>query len=404
MDRNAVSCDAAFDTLRKMQTDLGIALRDARARTDELFGLVRPGAIYDRPIAERHRIVFYLGHVEAFDWNLVRGHAADLRPFHAEFDRLFAFGIDPPPGQLPSDEPRDWPGVPEVAEYNRRTRAAIDAVLERIPEQSLHVAIEHRLMHAETLAYILHTLPYEKKVPADDAGPAPPSRGAVRHRMIDFAAGKVQLGLPAGQGFGWDNEFQAHCIDVPAFSIGKYKVTNGEYLEFVRQGAAPPFFWRDGGGQWLYRGMFREWPLPLDGPVYVTHCEAQAYARWRGMRLPSEAEFQRAASAGGVSSNVDFRRWDPIAVNADEAAEDDAAPQQLVGNGWEWTATVFAPFPGFAPLPFYTNYSAPFFDGAHYVLKGGSPRTAAAMLRPSFRNWFRPAYPYVYATFRLVQS
>ena len=89
--------------------DLGTALQSARARTDELFALVRPDAIYDRPIAERHRIIFYLGHVEAFDWNLLRGYRPDVRPFHPEFDRLFAFGIDPPPGQLPADQPRDWP-------------------------------------------------------------------------------------------------------------------------------------------------------------------------------------------------------------------------------------------------------------------------------------------------------
>ena len=215
--------------------DLGIALHHARARTDELFELVRPDAIYDRPIAERHRILFYLGHVEAFDWNLICGQREDIRSFHPEFDRLFAFGIDPPPGQLPSDEPRDWPAVPEVENYNRRTRAGIDAVLAELPEQLLHVAIEHRLMHAETLSYILHNLPYERKLAPRDAQPQPQARGAVRPRMVHFAAGKAQLGLPRGQAFGWDNEFEAHCIDVPAFSMGKYKVTNGEYLEFVRQ-------------------------------------------------------------------------------------------------------------------------------------------------------------------------
>ena len=79
-------------------------------------------------------------------------------------------------------------------------------------------------------------------------------------------------------------------------------------------------------------------------------------------------------------------------------------PMQLAGNGWEWTSTLFAPFPGFTPFPFYRNYSEPFFDGQHYVLKGASPRTAECFLRPSFRNWFRPSYPYVYATFRMVKS
>ena len=383
--------------------DLGTALHSARARTDELFASVRPDAIYGRPIAERHRIIFYLGHVEAFDWNLLRGHQPDVRPFHPEFDRLFAFGIDPPPGQLPADQPCDWPGVPEVEAYNQRVRAQFDAAFDGLPEQLCHVAIEHRLMHAETLAYILHNLAYEKKLPPRDSAPAAGSTEAVRPRMVDLNAGKVQLGLPDGQGFGWDNEFQAHCVDVPAFSIGKYKVTNGEYLEFVRDGAAPPFFWLDRAGEWRYRGMFADVALPLDAPVYVTHDEAAAYAKWRGMRLPSEAEFQRAASSGSVSSNADFHHWDPIPVNADEFPGD-AGPQQTIGNGWEWTSTIFGPFPGFEPMPFYTNYSEPFFDGAHYVLKGGSPRTAACMLRPSFRNWFRPAYPYIYATFRLVAS
>jgi len=382
--------------------DLGTALQQARTRTDELFALVRPEAIYDRPIAERHRIIFYSGHVEAFDWNLLRSHRPDVRAFHPEFDRLFAFGIDPPPGQLPSDQPHDWPSVPEVEDYNRRVRAEFDALFDQLPEQLCHVAIEHRLMHAETLAYILHNLAYGEKAAPRNGAPVPGNTEPVRHGMVDFGAGKTQLGLPAGQGFGWDNEFEAHCVNVPAFSIGKYKVTNGEYLEFVRQGAAAPFFWADREGQWRYRGMFHDVPLPLDAPVYVTHDEAEAYARWRGMRLPSEAEFQRAASGGRFSSNVDFRYWDPIPVNADE--RDEAGPQQMVGNGWEWTSTVFAPFPGFEPMPFYTNYSAPFFDGAHYVLKGGSPRTAACMLRPSFRNWFRPAYPYIYATFRVVAS
>jgi gamma-glutamyl hercynylcysteine S-oxide synthase len=384
-------------------TELGNTLRQARERTDELFSLVRPDALYDRPIAERHRMVFYIGHVEAFDWNLLRGERPGVASFHPEFDRLFAFGIDPPPGQLPSDQPRDWPTLHEVEEYVGRIRTEVDALFDAMPETLQQVAIEHRLMHAETLAYILHNMPHDRKFEPETVR-VPQSLVARKPRMIDYAAGEVELGLPAGRQFGWDNEFQAHTVQVPAFSIGKYKVTNGEYLEFVRQGAAAPFFWRQSKGEWRYRGMFEDVALPLDAPVYVTKDEAEGYANWRGMRLPAEAEFQHAASTTAISTNVDFRYWDPIAVHADEPPHDGVAPQQMVGNGWEWTSTVFAPFPGFKPQPFYANYSEPFFDGAHFVLKGGSPRTARCMLRPSFRNWFRPAYPYIYATFRLVTS
>src|SRR5579863_3323812 len=150
----------------RTQTELGRDLADARQLTDDLFQVVRPDSLYHRPIPERHRILFYLGHVEAFDWNLIGRYALDRQSFHPEFDRLFAFGIDPPPGELPKDQPSDWPSVAEVERYNHRTRDEIDELIDQAPEQLLHVAIEHRLMHAETFAYILHALPYERKMPA----------------------------------------------------------------------------------------------------------------------------------------------------------------------------------------------------------------------------------------------
>jgi gamma-glutamyl hercynylcysteine S-oxide synthase len=383
------------------------ALARAREQTDELFRLVRPEALYERPIPERNRIIFYVGHLEAFDWNLIARYGLDRPAFHAGFDQLFAFGIDPPPGQLPQDKPSDWPRVEEVEGYNRKVREEIDRLIGAVPEQLRHVAVEHRLMHAETFAYILHQLEYGKKIApllsnAENGQGIPGSygRGAnKRSGMVRVAGGVERLGREPDEGFGWDNEFPAACVEVAEFAMQRRKVTNGEYLEFVRQGAGAPFFWVERDGEWLYKGMWRETPLPLDWPVYVTHDEAEAYAKWRGMRLPGEAEWHRAACAARISENVDFRGWDPVAVE-----EGGDALQQLIGNGWEWTSTVFAPFPGFEPFPFYRNYSEPFFDGRHYVLKGGSPRTAQCLLRGSFRNWFRPAYPYTYATFRLVQS
>ena len=146
----------------QLQTGLLGRLSDARARTDELFDLVRSEALYDRPIAERHRIVFYIGHLEAFDWNLLRERILDVPSFHPDFDHLFAFGIDPVDGGLPSDRPQDWPNIETVREYVSRVRSEIDDKLATgFSETSdadtlLNVAIEHRLMHAETLAYMLH--------------------------------------------------------------------------------------------------------------------------------------------------------------------------------------------------------------------------------------------------------
>jgi len=385
------------------------ALTRARAQTDSLFELLDPAALYARPIPERHRIIFYLGHLEAFDWNLLRP-ALDRPAFHSSFDRLFSFGIDPGADDLPRDQPADWPSEDEVRGYNTRVRSSLEAALGAPPpslsDQLLHVAIEHRLMHAETLAYMLHHLPFEQKAaPALSrarAGPSP------ENRMVEIPAGTATLGRNHREGFGWDNEFVAHRVEVPGFAIARYKVTNGDYLEFVKAGAPVPHFWTCREGAWCYHGMFEDVPLPLDWPVYVSYEQAQSYARWKGRSLATEAQFHRAAYDGDAASdgfaggNVDFRSWDPGPVTA--CQPNPRGVSQMVGNGWEWTATPFAPFSGFEPFSFYPGYSANFFDGQHYVLKGGSPRTARCLLRPSFRNWFRPAYPYVYATFRLVEN
>jgi gamma-glutamyl hercynylcysteine S-oxide synthase len=426
---------------------------EARRRSDALFSVIRAGSVYERPIPERHRIIFYVGHLEAFDWNLLHENIFGLKSFHPEFDRLFAFGIDPVSGGLPSDQPSDWPSLDAVHDYVNRVRAALDEKLADAALEShsqtrndfpadtlLNVAVEHRLMHVETLAYMLHQLSLDQKVRQVD--PQNLDSAPVVHRMVEVPAGVATLGLRRGaEDFGWDNEYEVHTVDVPAFAIDRYKVTNRQYLEFLAAGGyetrrfwsdedwnwrtaygiAHPVFWKKTGDHWLYRTMFDEVPLPLDWPVYVSHAEASAYTRWAGKTLPTEAEWHRAAygAPGGREriypwgseapsasypgfGNFDFHRWDPTPVNAFPEGQSAFGAHEMLGNGWEWTSTVFAPFPGFEPFPFYRGYSADFFDGKHFVMKGGSARTAACMLRASFRNWFQAHYQYVYAGFRCV--
>ena len=430
-------------------------LSEARGRTDELFSVVRPDSLYDRPIPERHRIIFYIGHLEAFDWNLLRDRVLGLKPFHADFDRLFAFGIDPVNGALPSDQPIDWPSMADARHYVNRTRRSIDEGLATLTpadwdsgpvgadfsaEMLLNVAIEHRLMHAETLAYMFHQLPLDRKV-ARSRKPeliVPP----IAPRMIDIPAGRATLGLSRSDSdtFGWDNEFEARTVDVRAFSIDKYKVTNGQYLDFVAAGGYDnpacwteqgwawrsaedvrhPVFWNRNHDRWYLRTMFDEIPLPLDWPVYVSQAEAKAYARWAGKSLPTEAQWHRAAYGtrsgherpfpwgttppNASKGNFDFHSWDPTSVGAFPEGESAFGVADLLGNGWEWTSSQFEPFPGFRRFSFYPGYSADFFDGKHYVMKGASARTGACMLRRSFRNWFQPHYQYVYAGFRCVSN
>jgi gamma-glutamyl hercynylcysteine S-oxide synthase len=435
----------------RIRHDLHSRLINARKRTDDVFRIVREDALYERPIAERHRIIFYVGHVEAFDWNLLAQRAFGLTSFYPSFDQLFAFGIDPVGGGLPTDKASDWPKREEVEQYNQRLRNELDGAIARAmrhPSEGhpqlasmLEVAVEHRLMHAETLAYMLHQLPADKKLPLAEESVWKTPRA--KSHLVEIPAGRATLGLQrrTGDEFGWDNEFEAHEARVPEFAIDNYNVTNRDFMLFVqaggysepslwgkeawawkdREGVQHPVFWRRAGNLWLCRTMFGEIQLPMDWPVYVSHGEATAYAKWLGRKLPTEEQFHRAAygtsnseverhypwgdeAPDGHYGNFDFAHWDPSPVGSYPRGASAHGVHDLVGNGWEWTRTEFKPFPGFAAMPFYPGYSANFFDGKHYVMKGGSPRTATCMLRRSFRNWFQPHYPYVYATFRCVED
>ncbi|MGI4855441.1 MAG: SUMF1/EgtB/PvdO family nonheme iron enzyme [Janthinobacterium lividum] len=453
-----------------------VQYREACRHTDQLFDRIHPEFLASRPVAERHRLLFYIGHLEAFDWNLLSGRLFDEPAFNPAFDRLFAFGIDPVGGGLPTDQPEDWPSLQAVRGYRDEVRQRIAAHIADTdfsctasaranagadPATLIQVVIEHRQMHAETLAYLIHQMPLaQKRIPEDGSlstgAPVPPRSEA---GMCRIPAGVAVLGIErgdppgsrlespratlaegpdagpdaeaAGAGrFGWDNEFGACAVTVPAFLIDRHMVTNGEYLAFVdaggyqrqafwsdadwawlaQSGTTHPAFWRPDAAGWRQRTMFEDLPLPLDWPVYVSHAEAQAYARFVGKRLPTEAQWLRAAEGAAghdappEDGNFDFRAWDPSPVHAHPRNRSRHGVEGQFGNGWEWTSDAFAPLPGFAAFAFYPGYSADFFDGRHFVMKGGSPRTAARMLRPSFRNWFQPHYPYAYVGLRCVQD
>jgi formylglycine-generating enzyme required for sulfatase activity len=397
--------------------------RANRARSAAIFDLLTPQAYYEAPIPLRHPFVFYDGHLPAFSYIVLHRRALGGAPVDEAMETLFQRGIDPADADTAGRLRRsDWPARDEVRRLAARWDAAVVADLNDAPlddaanpllaESAMNV-LEHEPMHHETLMYLVAQVPLDQK-----RGPAPDVRDATPppRAPIAIPAGSATLGKRRSAGFGWDNEFDEHRVDVGAFGIDVHDVTNAEYLRFVREGAAPPPFWIERDGAWWLRTVFAEIPLPPSWPVYVSHDGASAFAAWSGARLPTEAEYHRAAfgSPGGEErafpwgdaapsaayGNFDFRRYDPEPVGSSPAGASAWGVHDLIGNGWEWTSTPFGPFDGFTPMASYPVYSADFFDGKHFVMKGASPVTSHHHVRRSFRNWFYADYPYMFATFR----
>lgn len=405
-----------------------------RIRTLDIFRIFEPSAYYERPIPLRHPLAFYEGHIPAFSHNKLCVEALGEAPIDAEFQRLFERGIDPASVQDAQKHEHDkWPDRVRVWAFGAAVDTAIlralanaqlddpsaSPLLERA--QAAYTIIEHEPMHHETFLYMLHRLPLERKR-AHTYREAHFDREPEDRGRVEVPAGTATIGIRRdATDFAWDNEFEEMQVQVPRFEVDKHNVTNGEWLAFVREGGPIPSFWRERDGEFKLLLMFEELPLPLTWPAYVTQKQAADFAAWRGGRVMTEPEYHRAAfgtPSGGeralpwgdaepdarVHGNFDFRRYDPEPIGSSPRGASAFGVHDLIGNGWEWTSTKFAPLPGFAPLPAYPQYSADFFDDAHYVVKGASPVTSRDLIRRSFRNWYRPDYPYVYATFRVVSE
>ena len=294
----------------------------------------------------------------------------------------------------------------------------------------------HEEMHCEAFTYTRQTLGYAAVDPEQPpAGPCPAVRGDV-----PIPGGKFRLGAPRGPRFVFDNEKWAHRVVLEPFSIARTAVTNAEFAAFVEAGgyarrewwsaagwrwregagAGHPVYWERDGRQWRVRRHDRWVALdPEEAVSHVNWYEAEAWCRWAGRRLPTEAEWEQAAAttpadpggtaarrvtpwgspiADAVQANLYGGAGGPVGVDAYPAGDSAWGCRQMFGNVWEWTADTFAPYPGFVRDP-YREYSEPWFTG-HKVLRGGCHATTPALLRTTWRNFYSPDRRDVFAGFR----
>jgi iron(II)-dependent oxidoreductase len=310
--------------------------------------------------------------------------------------------------------------------------------LEREPENPelryfVQLAILHENMHAEAFHYTRQTLGYEDPYGEPPAASRQPS-ATIAPDDVELPGGVFMLGATPGDGFVFDNEKWAHEVRLQPFRLARTPVTNADYAAFVkaggysrrewwsedgwawrtREGLAAPKYWSKRNGAWVQRRFDRVVELrPYEPVVHVSWHEAQAWCRYANRRLPTEAEWEFAASWNAAVPGKRRYPWGnqyPGAVRANLEGTGVAATaafpdgdtvsgcRQMMGNVWEWTASTFNPYPGFVIDP-YQEYSEPWF-GTHKVLRGGSFATTRRLIRNTWRNFYTPERYDVFAGFR----
>ncbi len=381
--------------------------------------------------------VWELGHVAWFQERWVLRHAARRAPLRPGVDALYDSAA------IPHDARWSLP-LPELAatlDDLREVEARVLALLARgdADPYFVRLSVFHEDMHLEAMAFTRQSLGLS--APELPGGAEPAEGGGPLPGDVEVPGGTFLLGAARGaEDFVFDNEKWAHEVRLEPFAIARAPVTQAEYAAFVEDGgygrralwtdegwrwraaarAEGPAYWRGPDGVWQRRQFDRLVPLEPNRPVvHVSWFEAEAYCRWAGRRLPTEAEWEVAASAergaGGLLAPRRRFPWGdgpPDAararlasgalhaadVGAHAAGDSALGCRQMIGNVWEWTASDFLPYPGFVADP-YREYSQPWF-GTHKVLRGGSFATPGRLLRNTFRNFYTPDRRDMWAGFR----
>ena len=412
---------------------------------ESLFELLAGDEVFYRQSEPtRHPMIFYFGHTAVFYVNKLVTAGVVCERINPRFESLFAVGVD----EMVWDEASEkfaWPEVSEVRAYRTKVRHFVDRLITELPMElpvaqkdpfwAIWMGIEHERIHIETSSVLHRQMGLEFIRPHAGFPRCPHSAEPPKNTLVSFEGGQITLGKGENDLglYGWDNEYGLKRFDIEPFEASKYLVTNGEFLPFVLEGGyidgqwwdeegrkflqirgavCPPFWISRGEGEYRFRTLCEEIPLPLDWPVEVNALEAQAFCRWksardkREYRLPSEAEWYWMVRVCGMEEAV----YDDTRANINFAHYASSVPVgtfaqgslcDIVGNVWQWTQTPIEGFEGFETHPWYDDFSTPTFDGKHNLIKGGSwastGNETVSYSRYAFRRHF-----YQHAGFRYV--
>ncbi len=421
-------------------------LLDARQRT-----LLLVGPVPETELMEQHNklmspIVWDLGHIAHFEelW-LIRNLEGPVE--FGEMPGMFNPFENPRSTRGELDLPRLAPSLEVMAEVRRRVLEYLSSGGEnghgaelRAGGYVYRMVAQHEYQHNETILQALQLNEPHYRAPRALAVPAGRPVAADADGMVRFPGGAVEIGTD-DRSAAYDNERPRHMVELAPFRIGAWAVTNGEYARFIADGGydrpelwteagwkwrqeanlEAPQFWTRSEVGWMTRSMDRVMLVDPDRPVcHVCWYEADAYARWAGGRLPTEHEWEAAASwdpATGEKRTYPWGEEAPTALVANldqltfETAPVGAYPRNLspigcygmIGDVWEWASSDFQPWPGYASFP-YREYSEVFFGPDYKVLRGGSWATRPGAIRNTFRNWDYPIRRQIFSGFRVVRD
>jgi gamma-glutamyl hercynylcysteine S-oxide synthase len=431
--RSAPSADVLLRTLleaRCAELELSEGLTEA-----QMLGV--KGHFLEPPIWE-------LGHVGWFQEYWLLRHLDGATPLMPGADGIYDSFYVPYAHRWDHDYPSRIATLAYISEILKRSMGRLDSHEPRPDEAYFYtLAALHEDMHAENLMSIRQTLGYPRPALSrfEPAAVSPPVDPSYQPHDAEVPGGTYMQGAADEGSFVFDNEKWAHPVEVASFRIASTPVTNAEFQAFVdddgyrrralwgrrgwdwrrREGAAHPLFWVRGGDQRWYECRFGVTASldPWHPVIHVNWYEAEAYCRWAGRRLPTEAEWEVAATLDPATgrkhhfpwgnepptpgrANLDYRAGGTIDVRALPDGDSGVGCRQMIGNVWEWVEDTFQPYPGFMCDP-YKEYSQPYF-GQKKVLKGGCWTTRSRLIRSTWRNFFKHHRRNIFAGFRTAAS